>query len=283
MQLGGLLPYVLAMAGLGFVLLLLVAVLSPRKGAKKKGQHAYRIDGPLLSKAERSFYGVLLQALEGQDSTAFAKVRVADVLKPAKSSGRSAWQSAFNAISSKHFDFVVCSSASSSVQLVIELDDASHDSKDRARRDAFLEAACESAGLPLLRFRAARSYVVSDVRTKLGQVLRLEPTVDAPATGAPADGVSPPKNGRSAPIVPPPTNRPDSTDKPVTLGADAAVGAEVAIDAPACPKCGAAMRIMQPATGTLAGQTFWACSTYPACKGAKHLAKGKAQHEAVNG
>ena len=41
----------------------------------------YRSRGPLLSAAERSFFGVLQQAAD-DDKLVFAKVRVADVLSP---------------------------------------------------------------------------------------------------------------------------------------------------------------------------------------------------------
>lgn len=72
---------------------------------------------------------------------------------------RSNWQRAFNRISAKHLDFILCDPQSCAVKLAIELDDASHDSAKRQARDTFLDAACQSAGLPLLRIRAARGYV----------------------------------------------------------------------------------------------------------------------------
>ena len=60
----------------------------------------YRIRGPLLTKAERFFYGVLQQAV-GEHYSVFSKVRVADVLAPAKGTPKKEWRSAFNRISAK--------------------------------------------------------------------------------------------------------------------------------------------------------------------------------------
>jgi hypothetical protein len=76
---------------------------------KKKDSHRYpyQLSKYLLSKAERSFYGVLSQVI-GDSGLIFTKVRIADVLSPGKSLDRSNWQKAFNAISSKHFDFLIC-------------------------------------------------------------------------------------------------------------------------------------------------------------------------------
>lgn len=93
---------------LGFALVLgllavLIRLFAPRREA------AYR-QKEFLSSAERSFLGVLNQAAD-DDWGVFAKMRIADVLTPAKGMSRSRWQSAFNAISAKHFDFLLCDPA----------------------------------------------------------------------------------------------------------------------------------------------------------------------------
>jgi hypothetical protein len=92
---------------------------------EKKGGHAdefsYEKRAPLFSPAERSFFGVLSQAVNDR-AVDFEKVRVADVLSPSKGMSRSNWQKAFNRISAKHFDYVICSPDTLSVLAVIELD-----------------------------------------------------------------------------------------------------------------------------------------------------------------
>ena len=62
---------------------------------------SYVINQPLYSPAERSFFGVLNRAVEGE-AVVLGKVRVADVLRPTRGMNRSNWQKAFNRISSKH-------------------------------------------------------------------------------------------------------------------------------------------------------------------------------------
>lgn len=129
-------------------------------------QFNYRLRENVLSKAERSFYEVLKRALPAE-RVLLVKVRVADIISPAKGLNRSNWQKAFNRISAKHFDYVVCHRDSMKVDLVIELDDKSHKARSRQRRDAFLKLACESAGLPLKRFKASKGYRPSEVRERL--------------------------------------------------------------------------------------------------------------------
>lgn len=40
---------------------------------------------------------------------------------------------------------------------------------------------------------------------------------------------------------------------------------------PACPRCGAAMTRRVARTGARAGQSFWGCSTFPSCRGAREI------------
>ncbi len=160
------------------LMVVVVAVLVFAKGKGEAIAYPYQRSRYFLSNAERSFYGVLVQAVDGSDAV-FTKVRVADVIAPQKGLGRSAWQRAFNAISAKHFDFVVCAGGDFSVKLVVELDDASHGSSKAQKRDAFLNGACQSAGVPMLRIRAARGYSLADVRQQVTDAITPRPELPA--------------------------------------------------------------------------------------------------------
>ena len=94
----------------------------------------------------------------------FGKVRIADILKPIKGLNRSQWQIAFNKISSKHFDFVICNAEDLSIISVIELDDSSHNKKSSIKRDELVELACKNASLKLHRFKASATYNVNEIR-----------------------------------------------------------------------------------------------------------------------
>ncbi len=109
----------------------------------------------LLSRAERSFFGVLQQVV-GSELLIFAKVRLGDLLYIKK--GADNRQSFFNRIQSKHVDFVLCEPGAVRPVLVIELDDSSHDKASRQARDAFVDDALAAADLPILRVRAKASY-----------------------------------------------------------------------------------------------------------------------------
>ncbi len=157
------------------IALVVLAQLSKQGGALDTAR--YDKNSHLFSPAERSFFGVLNQAVQDK-AIVLGKVRVADVLKPAKGMKRSDWQKAFNRISSKHVDYVLCNPDDLAILAVVELDDKSHTKGKRIERDRFLDAACKGAGLPIHRFKAQTAYNFTEVRNELFplQAENVEPT-----------------------------------------------------------------------------------------------------------
>lgn len=256
------------------VIVVSLAVLALLKSPTGSTQFTYRRKPYLLSKAERSFYGVLSQAVAGK-AMIFSKVRVADVITPQQGLTRSNWQRAFNRISAKHLDFILCDPQSCAVKLAIELDDASHDSAKRQARDTFLDVACQSAGLPLLRIRAARGYVVADLRRDIDAILFPPQQQESPEARIADD-----QSVRDLADI----SQAKRDEKPVqTQEAMAAVTAPVPRDskqpeAPACHRCGSEMVLRTAKSGKQAGQAFWGCSGFPQCRGAIKIqvdARGK--------
>ena len=127
----------------------------------------YKYSGKLLSNAERSFFLVLKQSLSEDDYEIFVKVRIADVLTPVRTLISRDWFTAFYKISSKHFDYVLCDKDTLAVVAVIELDDSSHNLSKTRSRDIFVEKACKTAGLKLIRFSCRSNYHLESVHTKI--------------------------------------------------------------------------------------------------------------------
>ena len=208
---------------LALVVIVVLAVLAKRGGSSD--EFTYEKNEPLFSPAERSFYGVLNQAVKDQ-AVVFGKVRVADVLRPPKGMGRSNWQKAFNRISSKHFDYVICAPDTLSVLAVVELDDKTHSKGKRVERDRFLESACSGAGLALHRFKAAATYNLIEVRDV---------------------------------IFPPPEETFEESSLPDTAQAE---GEENEV----CPKCSSPLVKKIAKKGEHKGTEFLACSAFPKCR-----------------
>lgn len=97
----------------------------------------------------------------------YGKVRVADVIRVRRGVPKGEMNAAFNRISQKHLDLVLCRPHDATIVCAVELDDPSHRRADRRARDAFLEAALSAAQVPLVRVAAARRYDPAGLKARL--------------------------------------------------------------------------------------------------------------------
>lgn len=152
-------------------ILMIAAAVIKKVLAKKAGEpqsYPYEKEQALFSPAERSFLGVLEQAVNGRYRF-MGKVRLADVVKVKGSLNKSSWQSAFNRIQSKHVDIVACDPATLGIRFVIELDDSTHSQSKRQARDQFVDNALQAAGITVVHVPAKRGYSVHDIQSTLSQ------------------------------------------------------------------------------------------------------------------
>lgn len=154
------------------VIAIVVVVLVAAKllGGILGGSNYVKAKG-LFTEAEFAFFGVLQQAI-GHDYAIFGKVRIADVINVRSGLGKNSWQKSFNAICSKHLDYVLCRPTDGSIVAAIELNDKSHQQKDRQERDHLVERICKEAYLPLIQIPTARTYSIQAVREVILQTCR---------------------------------------------------------------------------------------------------------------
>jgi hypothetical protein len=254
------------------VVLAVVALVAVQKGkgpATAPEEPSFDACKELFSPAERSFFGVLEQAVAGE-FTVFGKVRLGDLVQPAKGLSQSRRTGLRNRIQQKHVDFVLCRPDTLEVAGVVELDDASHGRKDRAERDDFVDQALGSAGMPVLHFPARKAYAVAEVRAKLAESFALKPPAAEAAEAAKAPEVVAVAAEPEKPSVQVPVAQPHVTAEVAQPAVEPSVAASPA--APVCPACSSEMVKRQARKGQHAGKWFWACSGYPGCK--KILAVG---------
>jgi very-short-patch-repair endonuclease len=222
-----------------FIVLVVLAVIGAvlkNLFPKGKGRLPYEKQPALFTPAERSFLGVLEQAV-GNEFRIMGKVRLGDVVRVKAGLDNKVRQSALNKIQSKHVDFVACDPSDLSIQFVVELDDKSHEREDRQDRDAFVDKVMEAAGIPIIHFPVKKSYVVQEVRGAL--VAKLNPPEE-----------------KTAPIPTPASSPTANAPPPQTASAS-----------PRCPSCDGEMVRRKAKSGQNAGNEFWGCANYPRCKG----------------
>ncbi len=153
-----------------FVVIVVIVILREllRPIRKRANPKDYRKRIPFLSPAERSFYGVLSEATDGQ-LVIMTKVRLADIVDVRKGMSGGKWQSAFNGIRSKHIDFVLCDPQQLDVKAVVELDDQTHEKLERQARDLFVDQVMNFTGIPIFHFSVKRGYSVTEIREALAQ------------------------------------------------------------------------------------------------------------------
>lgn len=228
------------------VLLALVGffLLKRRNRSQPEGAEAlpYVLGDALFTPAERSFLGVLDQAV-GADFRVFGKVRVADIVAVTKGTPKPLWQRAFNQISAKHFDFVLCSPNDLKPVCVIELNDQSHAKENRQGRDNFLERVCTAAGIPLIFFPAKSTYTLAEICASIANAMgaKIEPSDVTAPTVLGEVNVS-------------------------AIKQDFAIVQEIDLG-PDCPRCSSQMVRRMAKSGENAGKEFWGCTKFPACRG----------------
>lgn len=158
MQLIALLLFILALIVAGILLLLL---------QRKKQPRVYKPKGPyLLSPGEKRFFDALRQSLP-PGLYICPKVRVADLIDIRLERDAPDFWKHLAPINQKHVDFVLVTSADFAPQVAIELDGGSHNDKERAKRDSFIDSVFQNAGIPILHIPVKGFYDYAALRHQI--------------------------------------------------------------------------------------------------------------------
>ena len=124
----------------------------------------YRNRNFFFTDAEKNFLETLKKVVADKYYI-YGKVRIADLIEPNfdKRFNHEKWWRSFNAISQKHVDFVL-TDKNYNVICVIELNDKSHQKKDRIKSDEIKRKAFHSAEIPLLFFNNSYEYSHSHIK-----------------------------------------------------------------------------------------------------------------------
>lgn len=121
----------------------------------------------LLSQGEFAFFRVLVRAVPRGVSVA-PKVRLADLVTVAPD----AWHTYGRPIAGKHVDFTLVDWDTTAILAVVELDDRTHEQRDRRERDDFVDGVLGSAKVPVFHVKAAARYNLEEVRRLVEGAIR---------------------------------------------------------------------------------------------------------------
>ncbi|MCA9886856.1 MAG: DUF2726 domain-containing protein, partial [Anaerolineae bacterium] len=189
----------------------------------------YHLRDHLLSPAELNFYKTI-NGIISDKAFICSKVNLNDIFY-VKQNDASRFRIYTNKIDRKHVDFLLCDPITMQPLVAIELDDRSHQRKDRQERDSFVDSVFEAAGLPLIHVTARRSYQLDALRSQLRPYITVG---NANRTNIETNSVE--------------------------------IDSYRELVAPCCPKCGSRMVLRTSKKGKNAGNQFWGCSGYPQCR-----------------
>lgn len=120
----------------------------------------------LLTKNEWYAHKKLKEIADAKGYIICPKVRMLDIVEPRK--GEKDWKTLFYKIQAKHLDFVICDSGMR-IKAILELDDATHDKKDRQDRDSFVDEVLESVGYKVIHTRYITDNILDSLDEPTGQ------------------------------------------------------------------------------------------------------------------
>ena len=142
----------IAIAVLLLILLIVVNIIrTPRQTEK---EHAYH-KRPHMTEAEQVFFKVLEQAV-GDSCYISTQVSLASLVAPKDAEN-------IVKITHKSVDFLVTLKRDLGRQLIIELDDSTHDLPERRKRDLFVDYVCRESGVKIVHQKVKYLYSVREV------------------------------------------------------------------------------------------------------------------------
>lgn len=145
-------PYVI----LSIIVIIIAIVISAwtsganeKRKVHKNNVYKYTAKTLIMSKSEADFFRKL--SFVAQDRYyVFPQIHLSAILDH-RVKGQD-WKIAFRHINGKSVDYVLCDKETLRPAYAVELDDATHQQRDRIERDREVERIFEQAGIPLVRF-----------------------------------------------------------------------------------------------------------------------------------
>jgi len=140
--------------GLVILAVFLISLIGSSSAKKRKvfkdNSYTYTARDSVMTRVEGEFF-LKLDRVVAERYYVFPQVHLSALLDH-RVKGQE-WKYAFSHINGKSVDYVLCDRTNLQPTYAIELDDYTHDQKDRRKRDAEVERLFSEASLPLVRFK----------------------------------------------------------------------------------------------------------------------------------
>lgn len=149
---------------------LLISIQKTKKPAQNSSgqkpllKYNYKIKKSVMTTAEENFYKKLTSALH--DNYIIIPQAHLSIIFNHTVYGQN-WRGAFSAINGKSIDFLIIDRDTFQPLVGIELDDSSHERRDRQERDKIVNAIFKQTNLPLVHFSTGEWNTPDDINRKV--------------------------------------------------------------------------------------------------------------------
>lgn len=126
----------------------------------------------IITKNELNFYKVLIEIAKELDLILFTQVSLYNILIMKENLDYSTRTKYFNKIASKSIDFVLADKENCRIKLCIELDDKTHNKRNRIERDNFINELFKDLEINLLRYPVYNIYYKETLKRKIQENLK---------------------------------------------------------------------------------------------------------------
>lgn len=148
-----LISLIILMLGIGIPLLIkkypIYEETEPKPEQEQQAKYPYHFKY-LLTKNEWDFYKKIKVVADKYNLHIIAKVRLADLVEVDDYLTGNAFNKYFWKIQAKHVDFVLCNPSNLAVIAILELEDGSHNTAERAERDSFVNKVLTKCGYKVI-------------------------------------------------------------------------------------------------------------------------------------
>lgn len=151
------------------VIIVAVAIITHIKTSQptpKKAIYHYAAKSHLMTLSEEAFFRILSESVS-EKYLVFPQVHLSALLD--RKLPNQDWKHAFRHINGKSVDFVLCDKMTLKPVYAVELDDYTHQYKNRVERDREVDRIFEHTDIPLVRFTNYTSLSLDDIITKFSE------------------------------------------------------------------------------------------------------------------
>ena len=123
----------------------------------------------IMTTTELKFYKELKKVTDKNNMTIFAQVNLERIINTKNDEYKYR-----NKIKSRTIDFVIVSNKNCKIICAIELDDYTHNYKERIERDKFINGLFEKTNLPLLRIKVSNYYNLENIEQSINKYIKNE-------------------------------------------------------------------------------------------------------------